>query len=162
MESAMTPTIRPFEATDREAAVELFIQLNRHEFAITGDRRTDLGGAEFCVEDMVHAVEQGAVALVAENAGLVVGLLVWVAHTDEAYMAETARRHGSVQDIVIADVHRGKGIGQALLAEAERLTREAGMRRLKLTVLSGNDVAVDAYGRFGFRDYARVMVKDFD
>ena len=36
------------------------------------------------------------------------------------------------------------------------------MRRLKLTVLSGNDVAVDAYGRFGFRDYARVMVKDFD
>ena len=69
-------------------------------------------------------------------------------------MAETARRYGSVQDIVIAEAHRGKGIGQALLAEAERLTREAGMTRLKLTVLSGNDVAVDAYGRFGFRDYA--------
>ena len=66
----MTPTIRPFsEATDREAAVELFLQLNRHEFAITGDRRTDRGGAEFCVEDMIQAVEQGAVALVAEIAG---------------------------------------------------------------------------------------------
>ena len=36
------------------------------------------------------------------------------------------------------------------------------LTRLKLTVLSGNDVAIDAYGRFGFRDYARVMVKDFD
>jgi ribosomal protein S18 acetylase RimI-like enzyme len=159
----MTPTIRPFsEATDREAAVELFLQLNRHEFAITGDRRTDRGGAEFCVEDMILAVEQGAVALVAEMAGSVVGLLVWAAHTNEAYMTEAAARHGSVQDIVIAEAHRGKGIGQALLAEAERLTREAGMTRLKLTVLSGNDVAVDAYGRFGFRDYARVMVKDFD
>ena len=158
----MPLTIRPFAEADREAAVELFLQLNRHEFAITGDRRTDRGGGEFCVEDMVQAVEQGAVALVAQTAGLIVGLLVCIAHTDEAFMAETARRHGRVQDIVIAEAHRGKGIGRALLAEAERLTREAGMRRLKLTVLSGNDVAIDAYGRFGFRDYARVMVKDFD
>ena len=159
----MMPTIRPFcEATDREATVDLFLQLNRHEFAITGDRRTDRGGAEFCVEDMILAAGQGAVALVAEAAGSIVGLLVWVAHINEAYMAEAARRHGSVQDIVIAETHRGKGIGQALLAEAERLTREAGMTRLKLTVLSGNDVGIDAYGRFGFRDYARVMVKDFD
>lgn len=158
----MTPTIRPFDATDREAAVELFLQLNRHEFAITGDRRIDRGGAEFCVDDMLLAVEQGAVALVAEIAGSVVGLLVWAARSDEAYMAEAARRHGSVQDIVIAEAHRGKGIGQVLLAQAEQLTREAGMKRLKLTVLSGNDIAVDAYGRFGFRDYARVMVRDFD
>lgn len=158
----MTPTIRPFDVTDREAAVELFLQLNRHEFAITGDRRIDRGGAEFCVDDMLLAVEQGAVALVAEIAGSVVGLLVWAARSDEAYMAEAARRHGSVQDIVIAEAHRGKGIGQVLLAQAEQLTREAGMKRLKLTVLSGNDIAVDAYGRFGFRDYARVMVRDFD
>lgn len=159
----MTPTIRPFsQATDRAAAVELFLQLNRHEFAITGDRRTDRGGAEFCVEDMIETVGQGAVALVAEIAGSVVGLLVWASRTDETYLTETARRYGSVQDIVIAEAQRGKGIGQVLLAEAERLTREAGMTRLKLTVLSGNDVAVDAYGRFGFRDYARVMVKDFD
>jgi ribosomal protein S18 acetylase RimI-like enzyme len=156
----MTPTIRPFEATDREAAVELFLQLNRHEFAIIGDRRTDRGGAEFCVDEMIEAVGQGAVALVAEIAGSVVGLLVWAARDEEAYMADAARRHGSIQDIVIAEVHRGQGIGQALLAQAERLTREAGMQRLKLTVLTGNDVAVDAYGRFGFRDYARV--KDVD
>jgi ribosomal protein S18 acetylase RimI-like enzyme len=159
----MMPTIRPFsEETDREAAVELFLQLNRHEFAITGDRRTDRGGAEFCVEDMILAVGQGAVALVAETEGSVVGLLVWAARTDEAYMAEAARRYGSVQDIVIAEAHRGKGIGRALLAEAERLTREGGMTRLRLTVLAGNDAAVTAYERSGFCDYARVMVKDFD
>ena len=108
----MPLTIRPFAEADREAAVELFLQLNRHEFAITGDRRTDRGGAEFCVEDMVRAVGQGAVALVAETAGLVVGLLVWNAHSDEAYMAETARRHGRVQDIVIAEAHRGKGMAK--------------------------------------------------
>lgn len=158
----MKPIIRPFVEADREAAVELFLQLNRHEFGITGDRRTDRGGAEFCVEDMILAIGQGAVALVAEAGGSVVGLVVWAARTDEAYMAEAARRHGSVQDIVIAEAHRGKGLGQLLLDEAERLTREAGMTRLKLTVLAGNDGAEAAYRRFGFRHYATTMVKDLD
>jgi ribosomal protein S18 acetylase RimI-like enzyme len=158
----VTLTIRPFEMADREAAVDLFLELNRHEFAITGDRRTDRGGAEFCVEDMIAALGQGAVALVAEAGGEVAGLMVWVAQTDEPYMAEAERRHGSVQDIVVARAHRGQGIGQALLAEAERLTREAGMPRLKLTVLYGNDAAVAAYERAGYRDYARVMLKAVD
>ena len=155
----MTLNIRPFEMADREAAIDLFLELNRHEFTITGDRRTDRGGAEFCVDDMIQALGQGAVALVAEVDGKVAGLMVWVGQTDEPYMEEAARRYGSVQDIVVAEAHRGKGIGQALLREAERLTREAGMSRLKLTVLDGNDAAVAAYERVGYRDYARVMLK---
>lgn len=158
----MKPIIRAFVEADREAAVELFLQLNRHEFAITGDRRTDRGAAEFCVEDMILAIGQGAVVLVAEAGGSVVGLLVWAARTDEAYMAEATRRHGSVQDIVIAEAHRRKGLGQLLLHEAERLTREAGMTRLKLAVLAGNDGAEAAYRRFGFRHYATTMIKDLD
>jgi ribosomal protein S18 acetylase RimI-like enzyme len=155
----VTLTIRPFEMADREAAVGLFLELNRHEFTITGDRRTDRGGAEFCVDDMIQGLGQGAVVVVAEDGGAIVGLMVWAARTDEPYMDEAARRHGSVQDIVVAEAHRGKGIGQALLGEAERLTREAGMSRLKLTVLDGNDAAVAAYERAGYRDYARVMLK---
>ena len=155
----MTLKIRPFDMADREAAVDLFLELNRHEFTITGDRRTDRGGAEFCVEDMIAALGHGAVALVAVAGGKVAGLMVWRAQTDEPYMVEATRRYGRVEDIVVAEAHRGKGIGQALLAEAERLTREAGMSRLKLTVLAGNDAAVAAYERAGYRDYARVMLK---
>ncbi|MFI0849352.1 GNAT family N-acetyltransferase [Mesorhizobium sp. IMUNJ 23232] len=155
----MTLSIRLFEMSDREAAVDLFLELNCHEFTLTGDRRTDRGGAEFCVDDMIQALGKGAVTLVAEAGGKVAGLMVWVAQTDEPYMEEAARRYGSVQDIVVAEAHRGKGIGRALLAEAERLTREAGMSRLKLTVLAGNDAAVTAYERAGYRDYARVMLK---
>ncbi|WP_442581516.1 N-acetyltransferase family protein [Mesorhizobium sp. ASY16-5R] len=155
----MTLKIRPFEMADREAAIDLFLELNRHEFTITGDRRTDRGGAVFCVDDMIQGLGQGAVALVAEAGGKVVGLMVWAAHTDEPYMDEAARRYGRVDDIVVAEAQRGKGVGQALLAEAERLTREAGMSRLKLTVLDGNDAAVAAYERAGYRDYARVMLK---
>ena len=155
----MTLKIRPFEIVDREAAVDLFLELNRHEFTITGDRRTDRGGAEFCVDDMIQMLGQGAMVVVAEAGGKVVGLMVWIAYTDEPYMDETARRYGRIDDIVVAEAHRGKGIGQALLAEAERLTREAGISRLKLTVLDGNDAAVAAYERAGYRDYARVMIK---
>lgn len=152
------PTIRPYRKADRAVAVGLFLELNRHEFAITGDRRTDGGGAEFCVDDMV--ADAGAVAVVAELDGTVVGLMVWTARSDEPYVEEAFRRYGFIQDIVVAKAYRGKGIGAALLAEAERLTRVAGLSRLKLSVLAGNDAAVDAYVRAGYRDYARVMIKD--
>jgi ribosomal protein S18 acetylase RimI-like enzyme len=159
----MTPTIRPFsKEADRAAAAALFDELNRHEFAISSDRMTDSEAAEACVVEMLDDIAKGAIAMVAEMGGSVAGLMVWAAAVDQPFMDQSVRHYGRVEDIVVASAFRGKGIGQALLAEAERLTREAGMRRLRLTVLAGNDAAVDAYGRFGFRDYARVMIKDFD
>ena len=159
----MTPMIRLFsEETDRAAAVRLFDELNRHEFAISPDRLTDSETAEACVVEMIDEIAKGAVAMVAEMDGVVAGVMLWKAAVDQPYMDEAVKHYGRVEDIVVSLAFRGRGVGQALLVAAERLTREAGMTRLKLTVLSGNEVAVDAYGRFGFRDYARVMVKDFD
>jgi ribosomal protein S18 acetylase RimI-like enzyme len=158
----MTPNIRAFAQTDHAAAVTLFHELNHHESGISGDRKTDRATAELCVEEMIEALASHAdmTALVAEMGGVLAGLMVWAAHLDDTFIEEEFRRYGRVEDIVVAAAFRGQGVGQALLAEAERLTREAGMARLRLSVLSGNDQALDAYGRFGFRDYARVMVKD--
>lgn len=152
--------LRPYVDADREQAIGLFLELNRHEHTICADLRTDRGGAEFCVDDMVEGARNGAVAIMAELDGAVVGLLVWIARSDEAYIEEAVRRHGSVQDLVVSAAHRGKGIGRALIAEAERLTRAAGLTRLKLTVLEGNDAALDVYRGAGFRRHAHVMVKD--
>ncbi len=156
----VTPVLRLFREIDREAAVGLFLELNHHEFAISGDRRTDRGGAESCVDDMVLDVERGAVAMVAEFGGGVVGLMVWAVKSDGDYTVEATRRYGFIQDIVVTEAHRGKGIAGAMLAEAERLTRVAGLSRLRLTVLVGNDSATSAYERSGFRDYSRGMIKD--
>ena len=152
--------IRPYREADRDIALGLFLELNRHEFTVSGDRRTDRGGAQFCIDDMIEDLANGVVAVVAEWDGAVCGLMVWAIKSDGDYVEEAFRRYGFIQDVVVARAYRGRGIGAALLAEAERLTRAAGLPRLKLTVLAGNDAAMDAYARAGYRDYARVMIKD--
>ncbi|MFI5011911.1 MAG: GNAT family N-acetyltransferase [Hyphomicrobiales bacterium] len=58
--------------------------------------------------------------------------------------------------------HRGRGVGQCLLAEAERLTRDKGLKRLAIGVLCGNDGALEAYRRFGFERHATEMLKALD
>ncbi len=160
----MMVTIRPFTESDRAAAVDLFHELNRHEAEISGDRKTDRAAAEICVTEMQAdaATRPGVSVVVAEVDGQVAGLMVFAEHLDDSFIEAHLRRSGRVEDIVVAEAFRGQGIGRALLAEAERLARQGGMKRLRLTVLSGNDGALSAYGRFGFRDYASVMVKDLD
>ena len=76
--------------------------------------------------------------------------MVWRPGHDDLLIEESVRGYGHVDDIVVAQTHRGRGVGQALLAEAERLTRERGLKRLRLSVLVGNDGALKAYERFGF------------
>jgi ribosomal protein S18 acetylase RimI-like enzyme len=48
------------------------------------------------------------------------------------------------------------------MAEAERLTRQEGLRSLTLSVLAGNDRAERAYRRFGFEPHAVEMIKALD
>lgn len=155
-------TIRDYRQTDRDSAIGLFLALNRHEAAITGDRRTDLEAAVFCVDDMVNDAGDGGAIRIAEWNGTVAGLLVFAVQEVEPYVEARLRRVGVVQDLVVSEALRGKGIGQALLEDAERLTRAAGLPRLKLTVLSGNDGAARAYARAGYRPYAEVMLKALD
>ena len=53
-------------------------------------------------------------------------------------------------------------LGRALLTEAERLTRAAGLARLSIGVLDGNAEAARTYRAFGFRPYVQLMVKPLD
>jgi GNAT superfamily N-acetyltransferase len=47
--------------------------------------------------------------------------------------------------------HRGRGIGQALLAALEQRARDAGCGRLEWAVLDWNQSAIEFYQRFGAR-----------
>ena len=59
----------------------------------------------------------------------------------------------NVHDIVVRGGRRGEGIGQALLAWAERRARELGCCKLTLEVLSNNTRAMAAYARAGYAPY---------
>jgi putative acetyltransferase len=59
--------------------------------------------------------------------------------------------------MMVADDWRSRGVGSALLAEAFRWARWAGVEKLALTVYPDNDRARRLYERFGFAEEGRLV-----
>ncbi len=154
-ECGMAYTIRPATPQDDAALAEQFQGLNVYEEPFAGDRRLDAaGGREALAACRARVAETGGHALVAELDGQVVGhIFVWF-ETAGVYIREELRRHAHVADLFVREAARGHGIGTAMLAEAERLARVAGVKRITIGVLVGNDGAQALYRREGYRPYA--------
>lgn len=59
----------------------------------------------------------------------------------------------NVHDVAVLASHRGRGIAERMLTEAEFIARERGAVKLTLEVLSGNHGAMRLYERIGFAGY---------
>ncbi len=59
----------------------------------------------------------------------------------------------NIHDIAVTASHRGRGIGRALLAQAERHALKTGCCKLTLEVLEGNRTAIGLYRDVGFAAY---------
>nr|WP_255726667.1 GNAT family N-acetyltransferase [Microvirga sp. ACRRW] len=91
---------------------------------------------------------------------VVVGAMGFSLDQDAAYVAAEFRSHGTVTDLIVHAEWRGKGIGQMLLNEAERLTKEAGLKRLMIGALVANERAERTYRQFGFEPYVSFLKKE--
>jgi GNAT superfamily N-acetyltransferase len=60
----------------------------------------------------------------------------------------------NIHDLAVLPAWRGKGVGRALLAAAEKRARERGACKLTLEVQDDNTPARLLYERFGFEDLA--------
>lgn len=101
---------------------------------------------------LAETAEHQGVLLVAEADGAIVGyasLLAIVSSENEA--DEVIHTYSHVSDLVVSRSVRGLGIGQLLLRECERLAREAGQPRLRISVLAANEGAREFYDRLGFK-----------
>lgn len=87
---------------------------------------------------LTRAAQRVADTTVAESGGEVAGFVMVVG--DEVEQVYVSRRH------------RGGGVANALLAEAERLVAAGGHRRAWLAVVAGNARARRFYERQGWRD----------
>jgi ribosomal protein S18 acetylase RimI-like enzyme len=162
--------IRPMSAADRDAVIALLWELNRYEARLDPneqpfayDRDESEAAAIACFErDCERAAQHEGTLVVAERDGAIAGFLCWLVETAEPFVRPEFRRHGYVADLVVAAEQRGSGIGTRLLAEAERLTRERGLRHLAVGVLRGNEPASRVYERFGFKHFATEMMKAID
>ena len=98
----------------------------------------------------VLADGSGTLISVAEAAGEVVGMVEVVPLTDPpAHQILIPRRAAEVHTVVL-DGHRGRGVGTALLAAAERTAAERGVRVLYAGIFTPNTDAVGFYSAAGY------------
>lgn len=65
-------------------------------------------------------------------------------------MAGYEGHRGWINYLAIAPEHQGKGLGRAMMAEAERLLREAGCPKINLQVRFSNTKVIEFYRRLGY------------
>lgn len=156
----MTLAIRTAGPADRETCIGLIDALNAYEATLVDDRLTTRAAAEAAYAAAVDRVvrTKGRI-LLAEEDGIVVGLLVFVFDEEHPYVRENVRRYGQIADLIVVEDARGRGVGRALIAAAEDLVREAGLERLAIGALAANEGALAAYRKSGFDDYLQILVK---
>nr|WP_158459211.1 GNAT family N-acetyltransferase [Pseudomonas fluorescens] len=71
----------------------------------------------------------------------------------EGFSTFACRPLVNVHDVVVVDTHRGRGISQRMLAEAESIARERGCCKMTMEVLEGNEPAQKAYRKLGYGGY---------
>jgi GNAT superfamily N-acetyltransferase len=145
---------------DRERVIDLIHVLNAYEAGLTCDRKRERAGAAAYYDELMQrlAKREGRIVL-AEADGIVVAAMGFSLDEDAAYVVDDVRRHGTVTDLVVHEEWRGQGIGRTMLNEAERLTREAGFKRLAIGALVANEKAERTYRAFGFDPYVSILVK---
>jgi ribosomal protein S18 acetylase RimI-like enzyme len=86
--------------------------------------------------------------LVARDGGAIVGMLTLV-----MFPIPTGLR-ARIEDVVVDEAARGRGIGEALTREALRLASDAGARSVDLTSRPSRQDAIRLYRRLGFEERA--------
>ena len=159
----MNATIRPMLPGDTKDVLGLLMELAAHEAGLSETRATGPATAQALLQaDCDEVAEQGGAQFVAESGGACVGYLALRFGETGPYVLEPLRKHVLIENIVVAQGHRGTGLGQALLAAAEAFARRAGCRALHLGVLPGNGAALLAYERAGFSVLSIEMAKRLD
>jgi ribosomal protein S18 acetylase RimI-like enzyme len=146
--------IRAYRDSDRDALLSLIRELQAAEAALY-DRMKPAGDMGDWYIELLQSQcreEDGAI-LVAENETDVIGYATIRSRVVEAGAEdEVAYVYAYVGDLVVTKGARGRGAGQALLAECERRARAAGRDELRITVLAANTRARDVYRACGFDD----------
>jgi GNAT superfamily N-acetyltransferase len=142
-------TVRPAQAQDWAAVAGLLVELGRGVAKGTADDPTH--GMQFAG----HLRRLETVTLVADAAGTVVGVLDMEYHQRLGDHRPQAR----VNDLVVTEAVRGRGIGDALLRRAEELARKRGCFRMALVTAGWREETQRFYQGHGWSDYGAWFVK---
>jgi len=97
--------------------------------------------------------------VVAEDDNTMAGFVAVLTRVSHEEPDESRQDYAYVSDLVVLPPYRARGIGRALLEQAEAIARASGVTTLRVDVLARNSIAHDLYRRSGFRDFLVRMVK---
>lgn len=152
--------IRPAERGDVPALVRLRLA--------NAERHVQLAPEEFRVPDTAavrwhfEVVVERALISVAELDGEVVGMAEVVPLPAPPDHQILVPRRGADIHTVVADGHRGRGVGAALVAEAERVAASHGVEILFAVIFATNEDATRFYARAGFGPRGIMLSKPLD
>jgi GNAT superfamily N-acetyltransferase len=138
----------PITARDLDCVVAMMAQLYEH-----GDSAFDAARARTATEKLLSEPEFGGVWMIDSN-GAVAGYIVVVL----GYSLEFGGRFGLLDELFIAENHRGKGLGAEALAFADGQCKERGWQALRLEVGQENERAQSLYRRSGYRMHDRFLM----
>lgn len=165
--------IRHYHLDDKPELIALMEELQDHLVSVDAmglRRRTPEYGPSF-VERLLRDVEchDGRILLATSFAndvaggareqvlGCIAGIIP--AQSEEDLYEWKPLKTGRVTDLVVRDVHRGAGVGKLLLARLEEDFRKAGCDVVRIEVLSSNAGAVAFYGKAGYGERFRDLIK---
>ncbi|MEM9046484.1 MAG: GNAT family N-acetyltransferase [Pseudomonadota bacterium] len=105
------------------------------------------------LEDWVNQHYAGG-NVIAEVGGKPVGWALFAVATVHGFMVpEEHRLVGQLSDLWVEPEYRKLGIASALIAEAERRFKEAGIRRIHIAAITSNERAIRLYETLGYAPY---------
>ena len=139
--------VRDAAARDGGAVVALLArQLDEHDIALAPD------ALEHAVRTLLGDPRLGHVLVACADDGAIAGVAV----LSFLFTLEHGGPAAWLDELYVADAHRGRGVGERLVEAALRVARERGCVALDLEVEPGHDAATRLYERLGFRRHRRV------
>ncbi len=141
--------IRPAKKTDITGMSLLLTQLFSIESDFKPDEKKQSQGLSLLLD------ARGAHILVAEEQGAIVAMA-----TVQILVSTAEGGHvGLIEDVVVDQGYRGKGIGKALLNHLHEWAQDNGLTRLQLAADRDNSSALEFYVRNGWKQTNLVLLR---
>ncbi len=154
-------TIRRASASDEAAVAALFTEMfdyHRQFDPVFSLART--GGDTYAKWFVQQINEPGALALVADAGGTIVGFCMAVVRKRTRVHEDRYQTYGEIDDLSVTASHRGQGIGKALVTNAMQWFRMMGIERVEARLATSNRSSGTFWQSQGFKPYMTLVWRE--
>ena len=150
--------VRQATEHDLDALTTLFVEANHFHQRGEPDVFACIEDCPYAAERMLASITGDETAiLAAECDGQVVGFVQVMAAYSHDIPVMIQRRFAVIENLIVSEPFRGRGIGGALMRAAHDGALGRGFHEIELTVWEFNDTARELYERLGYETASRRM-----